>query len=61
MELGESNRQIKGPNREIEEKEAFLSLDFTWIFLIQVNFPIKRTEREWQEIVQLPFCVALFV
>ena len=39
MKLGESNRQMRGPNRENEEKTAFLSLDFTWIILTSSLLP----------------------
>ena len=34
MELGESDRQIREPNRVNEEKVAFLSYDITWMILI---------------------------
>ena len=30
----QENIEITGPNQKIEEKKAFLSLNFTWIILV---------------------------
>ena len=56
MELGESNRQIRGPNRVNEEEGNFkLPGNFKLIALL------KRMVRGRQKMVQLPFFVALFL
>ena len=50
MELGESNRQIRGPNRVNEEEGNFKLIAL-----------LKRMVRGRQKMVQLPFFVALFL
>ena len=62
MELGESDRQIRGPNRVNEENKSFSE---SWFYLDYFNFNLitllKRTVRGRQKMVQLPFFVALFL